>query len=391
MESFTEFLPEPLPQEAVQRLIEVMSQALLCRYAEKGSMNSEAAKLEQDFARLLGRPYSLAVNSGASAIFLALLAAGVKSGDKVLLPAFTFTTVASAIVNVGAEVVLVDTMDNYCIDVDDLESKARCGARFLLLSYMRGHAARLDEILRICKRVGIRVIEDCAHSLGTNWKGVPTGTFGIASCFSFQDKLINAGEGGMLVTSDPDLYMRATIYSGSYEQLWRTHSSRPDEENKYQGELPQYSLRMSNLTAAVARQQIPGLEKKILRYRQLLTLIRNIVGKSSSCVLPLFDKDVEFVSDTLQFALPRADARVAQSVSEGLRSRGIPVAPFGFTPGNARCYWNWRYLNGHEGLKNTRDLLNRSFDVKLRATMSDEFADFIGKSIVEVAAHAARS
>lgn len=391
MDYRAEFLPEPLPESVMQRIDEVVRWPALCRYADKGSTTSETAELERDFSSLLGKSYALAVNSGGSAILVALLAAGVRHGDKVLLPAFTFTAAASAIVNIGAEPILVDTSSNYCIDTDDLESKIESGAHFFLLSYMRGHAANLDKILDLCKRAGIIIIEDCAHSLGTTWKGLPTGTFGIASCFSFQDKLINAGEGGMLVTNDADLYMRAVVLSGCYEDLWRTHSSRPQEENRYQGKLAPYSLRMSNITASIVRSQIPRLSEKILRYRHILNIVRIKIADHHYIVLPRIDENVAFVSDTLQFALKDADADIARRFSDELRRRGIPIAPFGAAPGNARCYWNWEYFEISSDVKRTRGLLDRSFDLRLRTTMNDAFAEFIGSAIGEVATWAMES
>ncbi len=220
-----EFLPEPIPLPAYDNLRHVFDRQDVYRYGRKAHRDSEAAVVESEFAALLGRKFALAVNSGGSAILLALLAAGVRPGDDVLLPAFTFTAVTSAVVLAGARPVFVDCRENYCVDPIDLEKKLLGGARFLLLSYMRGHVADLDRIIALCERQGVKLIEDCAHSLGTKWRGRQTGVFGVASCFSFQDKLINAGEGGFVATDDPAT-RSSSRFCPSPSRSWKASAER---------------------------------------------------------------------------------------------------------------------------------------------------------------------
>ena len=128
---------------------------------------------------------------------------------------------------------------------------------------MRGHFGDLEEIQKLCKEHGVLLIEDCAHTLGGEWNGKKTGTFGIAGCFSLQTyKQINAGEGGIIITDDEDLAAKAILYSGSYG-LHHQNGNAPSKEvfAKYEGMIPNYSLRLNELAAAVSLPQLDSLNQ----------------------------------------------------------------------------------------------------------------------------------
>lgn len=178
---------EPIPQAGVEAALAVLASGKLHRYGETGAKPSEVSALEQEFARELGIRYCVAMNSCGSTMFIALKACGVAPGDAVLSNCFTLAPVPGAIAHAGARPVLVDVMDDYTIDLDDLERKASAsGAKTLLLSHMRGHICDMEKVAAICARHGIQLIEDCAHTMGAAWNGRLTGTWGRAACFSLQ-------------------------------------------------------------------------------------------------------------------------------------------------------------------------------------------------------------
>ena len=201
--SFTQ--QEPISEAAIAKAAEVMRTGRLHRYNVAPGDVGPVAEFERAFADWLGVPYALALASGGQALQIALRAAGVKPGDRVLTNGFTLAPVPGAIAAVGARPLLVETNENLRPDLDDLEAKAASGdVRVLMLSNMRGHLPDMEAVQAICLRHGLLLMEDCAHTMGAAWKGQQSGTFGLAGCFSTQTyKHMNSGEGGILTSTDP--------------------------------------------------------------------------------------------------------------------------------------------------------------------------------------------
>ena len=194
------------------------------------------------------------MNSCRSTMFVALKAAGVQPGDRVLTNCFTLAPEPGAIAHALAEPVLMDVTDDYLIDLADLGRKiVASGARTLLLSHMRGHICNMERLAALCQQhqvqLKVQLIEDCAHTMGAAWNGRAAGRWGRAGCFSLQSyKHANAGEGGLLVSDDDDLAAQAVLMSGSY-MLYRSHLARPDDAafERWKYKTPNFSLRMGNL------------------------------------------------------------------------------------------------------------------------------------------------
>ena len=159
------------------------------------------------------------------------------------------------------------------MDVRDLEKKLaeHPDCKMCLVSHMRGKVADMDAIRRVCDRRGVLLLEDCAHSLGVYWKGRHTGHVGRAAAVSSQSyKMINSGEGGFLLTDDPHIAAEAAVYAGAYEGLSQKHLAVPGPEY-FRGlstRIPNYSLRMSALAAAVIRPQIATIDERREKYNR---------------------------------------------------------------------------------------------------------------------------
>ena len=213
---------EPIPDAARAEIDRLLTTGDLFRYTSAEA--SPVALLEAEFAEMIGTKYALAVASCSAALFLSMKALDLPRGAKVLIPAFTFAAVPSSVLHADCVPVLVEVGDNYRVDMADFEHKLTDDIGAVLISHMRGHTSDMDAILQLAAAKGIPVIEDAAHSLGTKWHGKTIGTLGRVGCFSFQSyKLLNSGEGGILVTDDADLIARAVIMSGAYEHNWKKH------------------------------------------------------------------------------------------------------------------------------------------------------------------------
>ncbi|HUS96257.1 MAG TPA: aminotransferase class I/II-fold pyridoxal phosphate-dependent enzyme, partial [Hyphomicrobiaceae bacterium] len=246
--SFTQ--QEPISPGAIAAAGTILRTGRLHRYNTLAGEVSETSKLEQDYAAYQGTKYCLACASGGYALNTALRAAGLTAGEPVLTNAFTLAPVPGAIANAGGKPVFVEVTGDLVLDLDDLASKAAAsGARFLMLSHMRGHLCDMDRVVEICSANGMSLIEDCAHTMGAEWRGTKSGNFGLAGCFSTQTyKHINSGEGGLLTSDDPEFMARAIIMSGSY-MLYERHGAAPDPGifEKIRLDTPNYSGRMDNL------------------------------------------------------------------------------------------------------------------------------------------------
>ncbi len=358
----------------------------LFRYADNGGEPSPARKLEILFAEQFGSKYCLAVNSCTSAIYLSLISAGVNAGDSVLIPAFTFIAVPSAIVQAGARPVLVEVDDNYVIDLDSLEASITPETRFLLLSYMRGRVPDMDAVLDLCQKHNITLLEDAAHSLGVKFGQTLTGKFGQAASFSFQShKLMDAGEGGLLVTDDLGLAARALIYSGCYEENFRKDGFDDDllaALSSLANSLPTFNFRMSNLSAAALLPQMGKIDERIARYNRQYDTIVQVLGESPHVRIPSYHPKVSPVCDSLQFYIETGvDKEKILSLKEVCDKFGLPVNLFGFDTYNARCFWNWKFIEGQE-LSSTRALLERTADIRLPLGCDDTQLLGLGKAIV---------
>ena len=214
---------EPIPSEARAEIDRLLQSGDLFRYtAEEGA---PVSLLEKEFAELMGAKYALAVSSCSAALFLALKSLRLPRDARVLIPGFTFAAVPSSIVHAECIPVLCEVGPDYRIDIDDFSARLQKDISAVIVSHMRGHTSDMGAIMSLCNDMGIPVIEDAAHSLGTLWRGKKIGTIGRVGCFSFQSyKMINAGEGGIMVSDDADLIAQAVIMSGAYEHNWRKHA-----------------------------------------------------------------------------------------------------------------------------------------------------------------------
>ena len=375
-------LPPAIPDAGVKRANEIMSTGKLHRYGEDRSGVPEATALEQDFAEYVGSKYCAALNSCGAAMFVALKCAGVKHGDKVLMNAFTLAPVPGAVEHAGAQPVFVEITDSYEIDLVDLERKAAsCGARVLLLSHMRGHICDMAALMDLCNRHGLKVIEDCAHTMGAKWADKFTGTFGAIGCFSLQSyKHANAGEGGLLVTNDPDIAAKAILYSGSY-MLYAQHKARPDLSyfEKHRGHIPNFSMRMSNLVAALARPQIGLLAERAetwnARYRKLADGLSTIQGIR----IPVRADDEHYVMSSIQFSVKGLSAAEMDTFLSACASRGVYVKwfgrkePLGFTS----VHEHWEYVEERQILPQSARVLSEVCDMRIPLVLPLESCETI--------------
>lgn len=386
--SFTQ--QEPLGEAEIAAAVDVLRSGRLHRYNVLGDEESVVSRLETEFAAYQGVAYCLACASGGYALQIALRAAGLERGEPVLTNAFTLAPVPGAIVAAGGEPVLVETTGNLTIDFEDLAAKQESsGARILMLSHMRGHLADMDELERLSKSLGLRVVEDCAHTMGAEWNGRKSGNFGLAGCFSTQTyKHLNSGEGGLVTSADESFMAKAVLLSGSY-MLYERHSAAPPAA-VYEDLLattPNCSGRMDNLRAAVLRPQLGRLDENVSRWNRRYRAIEERLREDGNFVVPVRPPEERYVGSSIQFRLRISGKGDAERFIAATASLGVEVKWFGAErpAGYTSTHRHWGYL-APQSLPKTDTVLASLFDIRIPLTFSPQDCEHVAE-ILAYAAH----
>lgn len=234
-------------------------------------------EFERRFGKRLGGVEAVAVNSGSSALLTAMAALGVTAGDEVLVPDMTFVSTASAALYLGARPVFADiNLENYCLDPDDAERKITPRTKVIVPVHYAGHTADMDAILALARRRGLRVLEDAAEAHLARYRaGAWAGTIGDIGIFSFTpSKPMTTGEGGMIVTRDPDLARRCRLL----RNFWDT--------GKFQWEALGFNFRMPEVMGAIGLVQLGKLDAAVERRRAIGARYTEAFAKEQAIIPP---------------------------------------------------------------------------------------------------------
>ncbi|SFI56525.1 DegT/DnrJ/EryC1/StrS family aminotransferase [Celeribacter neptunius] len=376
---------EPIPEAAIEAAVAVMRSGRLHRYNTLPGETGEVALLEEEFAAFTGAKYCLAVASGGYALGCALRALEVQPGEPVLTNAFTLAPVPGAIAAVGAKPVFVGVTEGLVIDLDDLQVKiSESGAKVLMLSHMRGHIVDMDALMYICNGAGVAVIEDCAHTMGASWDGVPSGRYGVIGCYSTQTyKHINSGEGGFLITDDEEVAARAVMLSGSY-MLYGKHTAGPAPEvfEKIKYVTPNVSGRMDHLRAAILRVQLRNLSQQVENWNARYRVVEDGLRDTPGLTLIERPQAEHYVGSSIQFLLlDWPDAKIEALVA-GCLKRGVELKWFGAPEPTAFTsrYESWRYAEP-QSLPDSDRVLRAIMDMRLPLTFSLEACAMLARII----------
>jgi dTDP-4-amino-4,6-dideoxygalactose transaminase len=259
--------------------MDVMESGYLSRYGniEDPRFKRKVQRLEEEFARYQGVPHALALSSGTGALWTSLLAMGIGPGDEVLVPGYTFVATYSAVIFAGATPVLTEIDESLCMDARELEHRITPRTKAIVPVHMLGNPCDLTPIVELARRRGLLVLEDGCQALGASYRGRRVGTYGQMGAFSLNFfKTITAGDGGLLVTSDPELYRRAfAIHDQGHLP------SRAGVEIGARTILGM-NLRINELTGAVALAQLRKLDAITSTLRTKKQLLKAAIGAHPS-------------------------------------------------------------------------------------------------------------
>lgn len=380
---------EAIPEAAKKRVMELLDSGRLHRYNTVGDEWSDAALLEQSFAQYQGRKYCLACTSGGYGLHIALRAMGLQAGDEVLTNAYTLAPVPGAIFAAGGKPVLVEIGEDYHLDLADLEAKAKSSnAKILLLSLMRGHIPNMEKLMTLCNKLGLQVLEDCAHTMGGAWEGKKSGNFGQVAAFSLQTyKHLNTGEGGLVVTDDAMIAARLIMHSGSY-MLYERHGAAPAPEVFENIRLTSANMsgRMDNIRAAIGLSQMPRLDANCARWNSRYAILHNTIAAVAGLDIPLRDDRESFVGSSLQFRPTSLSLAQIPAFIEACAAQGVELKWFGDDKPKAFTsrYDSWHYIDPMPHLPNTLKALAKTLDLRVPLTFNDEDCYLIGAVIEQV-------
>lgn len=326
---------EPLPLEfpgvhhmdeaEVAAAVRVLRSRSLFRYYGV-ELQGEVDAFESEFSRFLGIEFALAVSSGTGALAAALSALGTGPGQEVIIPAYLWVSVASAVVNQGAIPVLADIDDTFCLDPADLERKIGAKTAGIIMVHMSGAPGDVQAVQEVARRHGLWLMEDCAQCLGGSIGGRRVGTFGDIAIFSFQmNKNMTSGEGGCIVTPRRELYLRSfACHDMGYP---REHGRLKFDDLPYC--LWGKGVRLDELRAAVLRVQLGKLPGIIDAMRTSKYRIREALARHPKVRLRRILDPGGDTGCFLIVTLP--DRRTAELVNRQLLADGIRTWPQGIS------------------------------------------------------------
>ena len=236
------------------------------------NFDQHTRRLEKAVGDYLGIKFVIATHCCTVALHLAAVALGLTSEDEVIVADFSWAATAHAIAYTGAKCVFVDIdPDSWCIDPKAIKQAITPRTKAIMLVHTFGHPAQMDEIMAIAAERGLKVIEDAAPSLGAEFQGRKTGTFGDVSCFSFQGaKLTVSGEGGVFCTNDETLYGKAKLMASM---------GRTDREAPFWSDALGFQYTIANLTAALALAQIERVNELLAMKRRIFSWYQERLGE----------------------------------------------------------------------------------------------------------------
>jgi len=342
--------PSIVDEEEVEAVSKVLRSQDLFRYDAK----SECHQFEKEAAELLGVGYTLIVTSGTAALVCAMKGVGLGPGDEAIVSGYTYIATPAAIIATGAVPVIAEIDDSLGLDPSDVEKKITPHTKAIVVTHMRGVPARLDQILEIAKRHGLKVVEDCCQIVGGQHKGKSVGSKSDAAAWSLNYfKTITTGEGGMAYTNNRDVYERILYCSDPGLPMWNTTNPDMEKRDKPQGQFydieykldsfPGEGYRASELIGAVGRVQLSKLQRVLDHQRKLKRAFMIELDEARSYKLQYVD-DPEGDTGVSAGVIVQNEA-LAKGFAHALKAEGVEVAAI-FNEGipDRHIYSSWESI-----------------------------------------------
>ena len=271
-------------------------------------------EFEERFARYLGAPAAVAVQSGTAALHVALAEIGIGPGDEVIVPALSFVASVNPVLYAGATPVLVDVdPETWTLDMAKVRKALTPRTKAVIPVHIYGNPCDMDALMEICEQRNILIVEDATESLGGTWRGKPTGTLGEFGCFSFNgNKLITTGGGGMVIARDAERAKRVKFL---------VNQARDASKGYYHPELG-YNYRMTNLEASLGLAQMERIDEFLQKKRTFARIYKEALDGLPSVAL---QKETPGAENAWWLPSIIVENIPVPELQEALRERGVPT------------------------------------------------------------------
>jgi len=355
-------------EEEIEAVVKVMKSGSLTHVLGAGLMVS---KFEKEFAKFVESKHAVAVDSGTAALHLAVVGAGIKPGDEVILPSFTFVATAEVVVFAGAKPVFVDIdPETYNVSLDEIEKAINKKTKAIMPVDLYGLPADMQPIREIAEKHGLTIIEDSAQAHGATYKGKPVGAFADAACWSFYaSKNMTTGEGGMITTNNDEMAEKL--------RFMRSHG----EKEKYKSIMLGHNYRMPEIQAAMGLVQLEKLPKFLGKRRENAKRLSEILRKTESLQLPIEPRGCEHSWYLYTVRLKDAKEKEREIIVEELRRKGIGAEAYYVNPVHLMPYYS---SFGKYKLPETERAAKQVFSLPVHPGVTSEQIDFIGETVLHI-------
>jgi dTDP-4-amino-4,6-dideoxygalactose transaminase len=358
-----------LGEEEVQAVVKVLRSGMLTSGLGAGPMVTE---FEKNFAKFAGAKHAVAVNTGTAALHSAVVASGIKQGDEVILPSFTFVATAEAVVLAGGKPVFTDIdADTYNLSPSAVEKSITKKTKAILPVDLYGFSADMKPLREIAVKHGLALVEDAAQAHGATYAGKPAGSFADAACWSlYASKNITTGEGGVITTNNDQI--DETL------RMIRTHG----EKAKYASLILGNNYRMSEIQAAIGNVQLEKLPSFLAKRRQNAQQLTKILEKNSRLILPRESKDRRHSWYLYTARLKDGVDTERNKIVDEMKKKGIGAEVYYINPVHQMPFYRENF--GSAKLPETDKASKQVFSLPIHPGVTSEQVDYIGKTLLSL-------
>ncbi len=356
-------------EEEAQAVEKVLRSGILTSGLGNGPM---VTRFEREFADFAGVRHAVAVNTGTAALHSAIIAVGVKQGDEVILPSFTFVATAEAVVLAGAKPVFADIdPETYNLSPSATEMAVTKKTRAIMPVDLYGYSADMKPIREVGAKHDLAIVEDAAQAHGATYKGKPAGALADAACWSFYaSKNMTTGEGGIVTTDNDEI--AETL------KMIKTHG----EKAKYASLMLGNNYRMTEIQAAIGVAQLKKLPTFIAKRRQNAKQLTKILEKINRLVLPKESEDRLHSWYLYTARVKNGDEAKRNKIVEELKAKQIGAEVYYINPVHQMPFYRENFGSGK--LPETEKASKQVFSLPIHPGVTEEQIDYIGKTVVSL-------